>query len=217
MPTLLHLDSSFQAENSVSRQVSGAFAEHWRAANPDGDYRYRDLAADPLPHYDATAHAAAATPAAEHTPEQQAAWAVTTSLTDELEAADVVLLGVPMYNFTIPSTFKAWLDRIVQGKYFAGADGRGLLSDKQFVVTAARGGSYAPGTPREDFEFQERYLRAIFGNLGIRDNLTFVTTEMTLAKVNPALAQFIELGEQSLADAHRAVRELATSGAAVNA
>jgi FMN-dependent NADH-azoreductase len=212
MPTLLHLDSSLNGANSVSRTISAAFAEHWRTANPDGEYRYRDLAADPLPHLDQAAHGALTTPEADRTAEQRQAWQIIQPLVEDLTAADVVVIGLPMYNFTIPSTVKAWLDRLAVPEFRAGEDGRSVLSDKLFVVTTSRGGSYAPGTPRESYEFQESYLRKYLGFLGVADNLVFVNTEMTLAPYVPALAQFQDVHEKSLADAHATVRELATTG-----
>src|SRR5215213_5866973 len=106
---LLHIDSSLGAEKSVSRQVTAAFAEQWRKAHPDGGYTYRDLAADPLPHLD-PASLAARDAAGDR--------AFETGLVEELKAADTVLLGVPMYNFSVPSTFKAWLDWILVPEVF---------------------------------------------------------------------------------------------------
>lgn len=211
MAELLHLDASMRWSGSVSREVSAAFAEHWRAAHPDGTYVYRDLAAEPVPHLDEASFSAASTPGEEHTDAQRTGWAVSSALIDEVLAADTVLIGVPMYNFSIPSTLKAWLDRIIAPSTVADREtGVGPLSGKTFVVAASRGGAYGPGTPRQDFEFQERYLRAVFTQLGVTDGLTFVNAELTLAGVNPALAQFKDLAAESLEQAHRTVRELAT-------
>jgi FMN-dependent NADH-azoreductase len=212
MARLLHVDASMRWSGSVSREVSAAFAEHWRAAHPDGTYTYRDLAADPVPHLDEASFSAANTPAEEHTEAQRAGWAISAVLIDEVLAADTVLIGVPMYNFSIPSTLKAWLDRIITPATVANRETHvGPLSAKRFVVVASRGGAYGPGTPREGFEFQERYLRAALTHLGVTDNLTVVHAELTLADVNPALAQFKDLAAESLESAHRTVRELATA------
>jgi FMN-dependent NADH-azoreductase len=135
---------------------------------------------------------------------------VSSALIAELEAADTVVLGVPMYNFTIPSTVKAWLDRIVVPRLRVDPEtGIGPVAGKRVVVTTARGGAYGPGMPREEFEFQERYLRAVFSGFGLDQNLTFVNTELTLADVVPAMAQFQDLAVHSRAEAHRVVRELA--------
>lgn len=210
MAQLLHLDASMRWSGSVSRQVSAAFAEHWRAAHPDGTYVYRDLAVDPVPHIDEPSFTAASTPEDDHTDEQRAGWAVSKALIDEVLAADTVLIGVPMYNFSIPSTLKTWLDRIIAPKTAADREtGVGPFSDKKFVIAASRGGAYGPGTPRESFEFQERYLRAVLSQLGVTGNLTFVNAEMTLADVIPALAQFKDIAAESLENAHRTVRDLA--------
>ena len=207
---LLHLDASMRWSGSVSRELSAAFATAWRAAHPEGRYVYRDLAVDPLPHLDEAAFTAGLTPEEDHTDEQRVAWKLSSELIDELTQADTVLLGVPMYNFTVPSTLKAWLDRIVtQRTSLNPATGTGPVAGKRVVVTASRGGSYAPGTPRESFEFQERYLRAALSQVGLDQDLTFVNAEMTLAGTVPALAQFQDFAAESLASAHQLTQELA--------
>jgi FMN-dependent NADH-azoreductase len=212
MAQLLHIDASLRWSGSVSRELSAAFAQAWRAAHPDGAYVYRDLAVDQVPHLDEAAFTAGITPEDDHTDEQRAAWKLSSELIDELTQADTVLLGVPMYNFTVPSTLKAWLDRIVTRRTSVDpATGTGPLAGKRVVVTAARGGSYAPGTPRESFEFQERYLRAALSQVGLDQDITFVNAEMTLAGTVPALAQFQDIADESLANAHRRAKELAAN------
>lgn len=216
MSHLLHIDASLRTTGSVSREVSAAFATQWRATHPDGEYTYRDLGRNPVPHLDEAALYAAQTPPEQHTPQQRTAWAVSGPLIAELEAADTVLLGVPMYNFSIPSTVKSWLDRILIARLMADPEtGVGPVAGKQVIATTARGGAYGPGTPREPFEFQESYLRAVFSKLGLDQNLTFVNTELTLAGVVPAMAHLQDLATQSRADAHRAVRELVGTPVAV--
>jgi FMN-dependent NADH-azoreductase len=201
MAHLLHIDTSLRFEGSVSREVSGAFAEAWRSAHPDGEHTYRDLAADPLPHVD---------PAAIATRQADGDRPLEQRLVAEVKAADTVLLGVPMYNFGLPSSLKAWLDWILVPELFADQEtGEGVLTGTRVVVVTARGGSYAPGTPRHSSDFQEPYLRAVFGMLGVEPE--FVHAELTLAGVMPHLAQFRELAAASLEDAHRVVRKLATA------
>ncbi|QQQ77562.1 NAD(P)H-dependent oxidoreductase [Saccharothrix sp. 6-C] len=203
MAHLLHIDTSLRFEGSVSREVSGAFAEAWRSARPDGGYTYRDLAADPLPHVD---------PAALATREADGDRPLERRLVAEVKAADTLLLGVPMYNYGVPSSLKAWLDWIMVPELFADQQtGEGVLTGKRVVVVTARGGSYAPGTPRHPFDFQEPYLRAVFGMVGLDRDLEFVHAELTLAGVVPHMAQFRELAVASLEDAHRVVRELAVA------
>ncbi|KOX12939.1 NAD(P)H dehydrogenase [Saccharothrix sp. NRRL B-16348] len=203
MAHLLHIDTSLRFEGSVSREVSAAFAEEWRAARPDGEYTYRDLAADPLPHVD---------PASLATRQAEGDVPLERQLIAEVKAADTVLLGVPMYNYGVPSSLKAWLDWILVPELFADQEtGEGVLTGTRVVVVTARGGSYAPGTPRHSFDFQEPYLRAVFGAVGLDRDLEFVHAELTLAGVVPHMAQFRELAVASLEDAHRVVRKLAVA------
>jgi FMN-dependent NADH-azoreductase len=212
MATLLHIDASIRQQDSVSRQVSGAFAEHWRTANPDGDYIYRDLAANPVPHFGGLSQAARYTPEDGHSDQIAADWAISKELIDEVTAADTVVIGVPMYNFSIPSTLKAWLDRIITPDAQKNPEtGTGAYTGKKIVVVNSRGGAYGPSTPRADFEFQERYLRAVLSFIDLDRDLTFVNAEMTLADTVPALAQFKDFAAESLETAHRTVRELATA------
>ncbi|CAM3413390.1 FMN-dependent NADH-azoreductase [Stackebrandtia soli] len=210
MSTLLHIDSSLNGERSHSRATTAAFAEQWRASNPTGTYVYRDVAADPIPHFDVAGHTAANTTEADHTPEQAAAWRITKPLIDEVSAADVILLGAPMYNFTIPTTLKAWLDRLAVPAFSPDADGRSALSGKRFIVATSRGGSYAPGTPRASSDHQEPLLRTHLGFLGVDENLKFIHTEMTLSLVVPALAEFKHVFEETRNAARATARELAT-------
>jgi FMN-dependent NADH-azoreductase len=214
MATLLHIDSSIRLEGSVSREVTAAFTEHWRKANPDGKVNYRDLAVNPVPHLTAAGYFAAFTPAEERTPEQVAGWATHQELADELLSADEVVIGAPMYNFSIPDSLKSWLDHVISPATMPNREtGEAPLAGKRFVVVHARGGAYGPGTPREDFEFQERYLRKVFNSLGVEAGVTFVAAEMTLADANPALAEFKDFKQESLANAHSAVRQLAGASA----
>ena len=193
MTKLLHIDSSIRYEGSVTREISGAFADVWRSANPEGAYIYRDLHAAPVPHKDGTAQEIGA------------------DLIDEVKAADVILIGAPMYNFSIPSTLKAWIDQVAIADFFAQPDGTFPLSGKRVVVVTARGGSYKPGTPRAGFDFQEPYLRAVLSMIGLDQNLEFVHAELTMADVVPQMHQFRELAVESLADAHRVVKDLASA------
>ncbi|MFI7406490.1 FMN-dependent NADH-azoreductase [Streptomyces sp. NPDC049541] len=220
MPTLLHLDSSPRA-GSVSRRISGEFAEAWRKADPEGTYVYRDLAADHVPHVDDAqigvmhrletegVRDLAVARAAARTPEEKASWAVTWPLVEELLAADTILLGVPMYNFSVPSTFKAWFDRVLIGPLIADpATGQGPLSGKKVVVASARGGAYGPGTPRHDSDHQERYLKAALGMVGLATDLTFLHAELTKSAHVPRLARFQETAAASYQAALEAARTL---------
>ncbi|MFJ4690794.1 FMN-dependent NADH-azoreductase [Streptomyces sp. NPDC088766] len=195
MATLLHLDSSLlPASASASRAVTEAFRKAWEEQHPQGTVHHRDLSAEPVPHLDAlTASAGFADPAT-HTPEQAAAFAERLKLVEELEEADAVLIGAPMYNFTIPSTLKAWLDQVLLMGRTAGPDS--TLKGLPITVVASRGGSYAPGTPREGYEYVQNYLRAVLVDMAGAE-VDFIVPELTMAAANPAMADLVPLAEAS--------------------
>ncbi|MFG2356286.1 FMN-dependent NADH-azoreductase [Streptomyces sp. NPDC048521] len=199
MATLLHIDSSvFPAEASASRAVTAAFRSHWQEQHPDGTVVHRDLAARPVPHITADAHTAGFADPATHTPGQAAAFAERARLIEELEQADAVLIGAPMYNFTIPSTLKAWLDNVILFGRTAGETPS--AKGTPVTVIASRGGSYAPGTPRESYEYVQNYLTAVLADtLGLE--LDFIVPELTMAPHNPAMAELVPLFEASRARA----------------
>jgi FMN-dependent NADH-azoreductase len=164
---LLHIDSSALGAHSVSRELSASIVAAWRRRVPGIGIAYRDLAAEPLPHWSPVADAA--DPAA----------AISQAVLDEFLAADVVVIGAPMYNFGVPSSLKAWIDRImVAGKTFRyTANGpEGLAGGRRIVVASSRGGFYGEGSGRADFDFQENYLRHVFAFIGI-DDVEFVRAE----------------------------------------
>ncbi|MER5969550.1 NAD(P)H-dependent oxidoreductase [Streptomyces sp. NPDC002055] len=212
MPTLLHLDSSaLPLGGSSSRDVAATFRRAWEAQHPDGTVIHRDLAADPLPHIDAAGISAAFADPSGHSAEQKTAFALRDTLAKELEQADAVLIGAPMYNFTIPSTLKAWLDHvIVMGRTAGDAPS---AAGTPVTVIASRGGSYAPGTPREGFEFVQTYLEKVLGGmLGLE--VDFIVPELTLARSNPAMADLVELADASRTKAHEDATEKAEALAA---
>jgi FMN-dependent NADH-azoreductase len=167
---LLHIDSSVLGPHSVSRQVSAAIVDRLQQATPSLDIVYRDLTQTPLAHLSGS-HLAAAQGApapAELGPDLAASVAVLNEFLD----ADIVVIGAPMYNFTIPSQLKAWIDRIlVAGKTFQyGANGpQGLAGGKRVIVAISRGGFYGAETPYAAGEHLETYLRWVFGFIGITD------------------------------------------------
>jgi FMN-dependent NADH-azoreductase len=174
---LLHIDSSVLGPHSVSRQVSAAAVERLRKANPGLEVSYRDLTLTPLAHLSGP-HLAAGqgtTPEAE----LQADIVAGRTALEEFLASDIIVLGAPMYNFTIPSQLKAWIDRIlVAGKTFKyDAQGvQGLAGNKRVVVAISRGGFYGPGTPAAVGEHLETYLRWVFGFIGVT-NLEFISAD----------------------------------------
>jgi FMN-dependent NADH-azoreductase len=174
---LLHLDSSVLGPHSVSRQVSAAIVARLRQADPDLELTYRDLTATPLAHLSGS-HLAAGQGAAPEASLQQDI-AAGQAVMDEFLAADIVVLGAPMYNFTIPSQLKAWIDRIlVAGKTFKyGPQGaEGLAGNKRIIVAISRGGFYGAGTPAAVGEHLETYLRWVFGFIGVK-NLEFISAD----------------------------------------
>ncbi|MGE8131648.1 FMN-dependent NADH-azoreductase [Methylobacterium sp. NPDC080182] len=166
---LLHIDSSILGDNSVSRPLSAAVVAHLKAAHPDLTETYRDLVAQPIEHLTG-AYLAGQNSDVQHDQALQEDLALGGRLLEEFLAADTVVIGVALYNFTIPSQLKAWVDRIlVAGKTFRyGPNGaEGLAGRKRVILTVARGGLYGPGTPHEAYEHAETYLRTVFGFIGI--------------------------------------------------
>jgi FMN-dependent NADH-azoreductase len=148
--TILHVDASINGENSASRAISGSIVEQLRGGAGDR-LVYRDLAREPLAHLTLDSFA-------------------DTSVLDEFMVADTVVIGAPMYNFTLPSQLKAWIDRIlVAGTTFRyTADGpQGLAGGKRVIIALARGGIYDAGSPAAALEHLESYLRGVFNFIGI--------------------------------------------------
>jgi FMN-dependent NADH-azoreductase len=174
---LLHLDSSVLGPHSVSRQVSAAIVDRLKNANPGLDVTYRDLTATPLAHLTGSHLAAGqgATPEASLREDIAAGRAVLA----EFLTADIVVIGAPMYNFTIPSQLKAWIDRIlVAGETFKySANGvEGLAGNKRVIVAISRGGFYGAGSPAAFGEHLETYLRWVFNFVGVK-NPEFISAD----------------------------------------
>src|SRR5712692_7603584 len=166
MKTLLQIKSSIFSDGGQSSRLADEFVAAWRDANPGAAVIVRDFAREPVPHLDAPRFGAFLAKPAEHTPEQRAVIAYSDALIDELKRADVVVLGLPMYNFGVPSTLKAYFDHVAR----AGVTFRytekgpvGLLTGKKAFVLATRGGLYA-GTSRDT---ETGYVRSFLNFLGI--------------------------------------------------
>jgi FMN-dependent NADH-azoreductase len=174
---LLQIDSSART-SSVTRRLTTRFAEEWRKNQPDGEVIQRDLSATALPLI-TDEWSATHLDDSKLTPAQRSYLSTSDALIEELAAADTVVIGAPMYNFSIPSSLKAWIDQIVRiGKTVGyGPNGpQGLLTRKKVVVITSRGGAYEKGTAKEAFDFQEPYLRHILGFIGLTD-VTFIHAE----------------------------------------
>ncbi|WDH36866.1 FMN-dependent NADH-azoreductase [Pseudomonas chlororaphis] len=197
MSRVLIIESSARQQDSVSRQLTQTFIKQWQAAHPDDQITVRDLAVTPVPHLDINLLGGWMKPAGQRNEIEEASLQRSNELTDELLAADVLVMAAPMYNFAIPSTLKAWLDHVLRAgvtfKYTATGP-QGLLNGKRAYVLTARGGIYAGSTA----DHQEPYLRQVMGFIGIHDvefihaegmNLGGDFQEKGLNQANAKLAQ----------------------------
>jgi FMN-dependent NADH-azoreductase len=208
---LFRLDASINPANSSSRAIADIVEAEWQAANPGGEVIRKDLGTSPLPATAWTgALSAGWTPDESRTDEQREAHAFAAGLTEELRAADAVLLAVPLYNFGVPQQVKAWIDLVIAG---ANAPDEQLLAGKPAVLVVVRGGAYGPGTPREGWDHSTDYLRRILADVWGAD-LTIVEREFTLVGVNPALDDFKDLAAQFKDTAHAAAAAAGKSLAA---
>ena len=168
---ILHIDSSVAGEKSVSRPLSKAATARMTELNPGAKVVDRDLIANPLRHYTAVLRTYGAD-APNLSPDQQAELKTGEEILAEFLASDILVIGAPMYNFSIPSQLKAWIDLIcVSGKTFrySPAGPEGLCGGKRVIMISTRGGLYGPGSPNAHFDFQENYLRSVFKFMGIDD------------------------------------------------
>src|SRR5882762_1969807 len=205
MKTLLQIKSSIFSDGGQSSRLAGRFVAGWRESNPDGQVIVRDLALEPVPHLDAARFGAFLAKPGERSATQQAVIEYSDALIDELRRADVIVLGLPMYNFGLPSTLKAYFDHIAR----AGATFRysetgavGLLTGKKVYVLAARGGLYA-GTPRDT---QTPHVRDFLAFLGM-DDVEFIHAE--------GLAISEASKEQGIARAHAQMDQLMEAGVGI--
>ena len=180
MSQLLHIDSSILGGNSVSRQLTAQIVASWRAANPNTEVSYLDLAVDTPSHLSAESLGFRLPAGSEGLSEIQLREnAISEALVSQFLAADVIVIGAPFYNFAIPSQLKAWIDRIAQvGRTFKYTDKGpvGLAGGKTVIVASTRGGVYATSDAGNAMEHQESYLKTIFGFLGVTD-VRFVRAE----------------------------------------
>ncbi|AYC35113.1 FMN-dependent NADH-azoreductase [Pseudomonas cavernae] len=175
MSKVLVIESSARQQGSISRQLTDEFIAQWQKTHPNDEVSVRDLAQQPVPHLDEVLLGGWMKPADQQSEAEQAALARSNTLTDELLAADVLVLAAPMYNFAIPSTLKAWLDHVLRAGVtfkYTETGPQGLLSDKRAYVLTARGGIYAGSS----LDHQEPYLRQALGFIGIHD-VSFIHAE----------------------------------------
>ena len=193
MTMILNINSSVRNSDSISRKVTGEFLAKWKAKEPNTVIVDRDLAANPLPHLNEQTLGAFFTPAEQRTPEQVEIAKLSETLIQELVDAEVIVIGAPMYNFSITSGLKAWIDHVARaGVTFKYTDKGpvGQLTGKKVYVFTSRGGVYSEG-PYAAMDFHGTYLRAVLGFIGLTD-VTFIHSEglaMGDAGVEKALAQ----------------------------
>lgn len=202
MATVLHLDASPRGERSHSRRMTREFVEAWKANHPNDTVIYRDIGRNPIPHVDEPWIAAAFTPEESRTPELWNALRISDELVDEFLAADIYVFGIPMYNWTVTSGFKAYIDQIVRINRTWGYipdenpefPYKPLVHGKKMYAILSRGdGGFAQGERNYQRDFQIPYIREAFGMLGVTD-ITFVTVEND------------EYGGQKLADSIQAAQ-----------
>ncbi|HVN92525.1 MAG TPA: NAD(P)H-dependent oxidoreductase [Terracidiphilus sp.] len=208
MPSLLHIDSSPRA-NSVSSRLAAAFVKKWRRQNPAGTVIHHNTSLESIPYLDEATAEAFLNPSVVCVPEPGSTLACSDRFIDEFLAADVLVLAVPMWNLSIPASLKAWIDLVVrEGRTFAFTESGTvplIPSGKKAFVFTARGGAYPAGSPMRALDFQQPYLRAILGVIGITD-IEFIHAERQ--SESPAAAV------EGLALAERALEALSPSCAA---
>lgn len=211
MARLLHLDASPRGERSHSRKMTRELVETWKQAHPSDTVTYRDIGRNPIPHVNEAWIAAAFTPEEQRTPQMWDALRVSEELVDEFLAADIYVFGVPMYNWTVTSGFKAYIDQIVRinrtWAYIPDENPefpyKPLVHGKKMFVILSRGdGGFAPGGRNHKRDYQAPYIQEAFGMLGITD-ITFVAVENdeyggqkladSLAHARTQITQIIEL------------------------
>jgi len=198
MSTLLKINASLFSANGQSSQLAERFAAAWQASHPGSRIVERDLAANPVPHLDGARFMAFLAKPEERSAEQQAVVDFSDALIAELRAADVIVIGLPMYNFGIPSQLKAYFDHLARAGVsfrYTAAGPEGLITGKKAYILAARGGVYA-GTPKDS---QTAYVRDFLGFIGMTD-------------VEFIYAEGLNMGDESkhtaLAQAHQAIADL---------
>ncbi|RJU09608.1 FMN-dependent NADH-azoreductase [Xanthomonas campestris] len=181
---LLHLDSSILGDYSASRQLTASIVAKLQAADPALQYTYRDLAANPIGHLSGAHLAAAQNPTGDQTPELANDLALGAQVLQEFLDADTVVIGVALYNFTISTQLKAWIDRVlVAGKTFRyTSEGalEGLAGNKRVILAVARGGRYGEGSPTAALEHAETYMRAALGFVGLHQPEVVVAEGLAL-------------------------------------
>jgi FMN-dependent NADH-azoreductase len=200
MSNILIVDSAATGDSSVSRRLTRAAAETLAARDPAASIVLRDVGSKPVPHLSAETVPAIRAGIVESDAARDAL-ALSDALIDELKAADLIVIGAPMYNFGMPSTLKAWFDHVLRARItfrYTEAGPEGLLKGKKAIVVEARAGLYSEG-PAASMDSQEPHIRTLLGFMGI-DDIVFVRAEK--------LAFGPEAAEAAIAEALREIEDL---------
>jgi len=179
MKTLLHVKSSLFGDQGQSAQLAGSFISRWSEQNPEGTVIERDLAADPVPHLDGFRMGALNTPEADRTPEQQAVVALADQLLAEVKSADVIVIGLPMYNFSVPSQLKSWFDHLARAGVtfqYTETGVEGLIEDRPVYLISTRGGVYGD----EGSNMQISYVKQLLSFMGLNNQQLVVAEGLAL-------------------------------------
>jgi FMN-dependent NADH-azoreductase len=197
MADLLRIDSSVRGEDSVSRALTGRAAERWSAKHARATVVHRDLGDHPLPHLTNATDVARMVDPATHTATRAESYQLTRDLIDEVRAASAIVIGMPLYNYGLPSSLKAWVDLLVAPGLSSDPVTRiGSLSGGEVMVFATRGGGYRPGSPREGWDHAGAWLSHALSQVGLAPQL--ISVDLTLAQDYPHLAHLQPLAAQSL-------------------
>lgn len=213
---LLHVDSSILGSNSVSRQLSAEVVAEWRKTHPNTTVDYLDLAVDTPNHFSADALGIKVGIQAEPTEAQSRENAVSEQLVTQFLSADVIVIGAPIYNFTVPTQLKAWIDRLAQvGRTFKYTDKGpvGLATGKTVIVASTRGGIYSTTEGGRAMEHQETYLKVIFGFFGITDVRIVRAEGLAMGEAPKAAALSAARAEIAAVTGHAANQDVASLAA----
>ena len=208
MSTLLHIEVSPWAENSLSRTVSAEYVASWNATNPDGTVITRDLDKTPVPHLDVESLSAGYVAEADRSEPMAAKWGARMFLIEEISGADEILISTPLWNYGVPSVLKAYIDSIVIPGVFD--ESTATLAGKKVTFVIAQGGSYADGSPKAGWDYASGFLRQFAVAMGATD-VEVIAIEFGLAGVVPALESFIPNKEASIASGKEAAKNRAAA------
>ena len=208
MSTLLHIEVSPWAENSLSRTVAAEYVASWNATNPDGTVITRDLDKTPVPHLDVESLSAGFMAEADRSEPMAAKWGARMYLIEEISGADEILISTPLWNYGIPSVLKAYIDNIVIPGVFD--ESTATLAGKKVTFVVAQGASYADGSPKAGWDYASGFLRQFAVAMGATD-VEVIAIEFGLAGVVPALESFIPNKEASIASGKEAAKNRAAA------